>query len=73
MKDAVARALRNLGQDGRLAEGTLVEAPARGEKSILKKWWFWTGVGAVVAAGVATAIVVSQSDGGDTLEITVLP
>jgi tetratricopeptide (TPR) repeat protein len=27
-----------------------------------KTWWFWTGVGAVVAAGVVTAIVWPRSD-----------
>jgi hypothetical protein len=27
---------------------------------ITKRWWFWTGIGAVVAAGVVTAIVLSS-------------
>jgi hypothetical protein len=28
----------------------------------LRKWWFWTGVGAVVAAGaIVTAIALSSS------------
>jgi len=40
-------------------------APAPGEAgsgSILRKWWFWTGVGAVVAAGaIVTAIALSSS------------
>ena len=24
------------------------------------RWWFWTGIGAVVAAGVVTGVVVSR-------------
>jgi tetratricopeptide (TPR) repeat protein len=35
------------------------EEPNR--KPVLKTWWFWTGVGAVVAAGAVTAIVLSTS------------
>jgi hypothetical protein len=27
---------------------------------VWKRWWFWTGVGAVVAAGVVTAVVISK-------------
>ena len=29
------------------------------ETPVYKKWWFWTGVGLVIAGGVATAIVVT--------------
>lgn len=32
------------------------EAPARDDR-IHKKWWFWTGLGALVAGGVAVGIV----------------
>jgi tetratricopeptide (TPR) repeat protein len=41
---------------------TLVAAPplATAErKPVYKRWWFWTGVGAVVAGGVVAAIVLS--------------
>jgi hypothetical protein len=27
---------------------------------VYKRWWFWTGLGAVVAAGVVTAVVLSS-------------
>jgi hypothetical protein len=29
-------------------------------KPIYKRWWFWTGIGAVVAGGVVTAVVLSS-------------
>jgi len=35
------------------------EEPNR--KPVLKRWWFWTGVGAVVAAGAVTAVVLATS------------
>jgi hypothetical protein len=31
-----------------------------GARPITKQWWFWTGIGAVVVAGVVTAIVLSS-------------
>jgi len=31
-----------------------------GSRPITKQWWFWTGIGAVVVAGVVTAIVLSS-------------
>jgi hypothetical protein len=35
--------------------------PDEGEsRPITKQWWFWTGIGAVVVAGVVTAIVLSS-------------
>jgi hypothetical protein len=35
-------------------------APARGEPApVTHKWWFWTGLGALVAGGVITAIALS--------------
>jgi hypothetical protein len=27
-----------------------------------RRWWFWTGAGALVAAGVVTALVLRQGD-----------
>ncbi|MCO4760451.1 MAG: PEGA domain-containing protein [Myxococcales bacterium] len=30
------------------------------DKSIVKTWWFWTALGAVVAGGVATAVILSN-------------
>jgi tetratricopeptide (TPR) repeat protein len=40
---------------------TLVASPpaAPERKPVYKRWWFWTGVGAVVAGGVVAAIVLS--------------
>lgn len=34
--------------------------PGEAERPVYKKWWFWTGIGAVVAGGVATAIVLGN-------------
>ena len=39
-------------------------APASEDDSVLSRWWFWAGVGAVVAGGVATAIVLSGGSAG---------
>lgn len=36
------------------------------ETPITKKWWFWTGVGVVVAGAVATVIVLTTERGPDT-------
>lgn len=33
-------------------------------KPIYKKWWFWGGIGAVVATGVIIAVVASSDSGG---------
>jgi len=36
-------------------------SPAAGESPpVYKRWWFWTGLGAVVAAGIVTAVVLSS-------------
>jgi hypothetical protein len=42
--------------------GTLVAqpAPSQGEAPIYKKWWFWTGIGAVVVTTVVVAVVLSS-------------
>ena len=38
------------------------EAPPPAEsRPIYKRWWFWTGAGALVAAGVVTAILIARS------------
>lgn len=37
-----------------------VDLEMRSTPGILGKWWFWTGIGAVVLGGVATAIVVTR-------------
>lgn len=39
-------------------------APAAESPAFYTRWWFWTGVGAVVVAGVATAL--AMSGGGTT-------
>jgi tetratricopeptide (TPR) repeat protein len=43
------------------------EAPARDDR-IHKKWWFWTGIGAIVAGGVVAGVLIArgnQSGGGE--------
>jgi len=37
-------------------------ARARLALRLLETWWFWTSVGAVIAAGVVAGVVVSQPD-----------
>ena len=38
--------------------------PAAASHPVYERWWFWTGVGAVVVAGVVTAIVLTRHSGG---------
>ncbi len=37
-----------------------VELEMKSTPGILSKWWFWTGIGVVIAGGVATAIVLTH-------------
>ena len=32
-------------------------------QGLTQKWWFWTGIGALVLGGVATAVALSRSGG----------
>jgi hypothetical protein len=42
------------------AAGAIRAAPASAEGApVTRKWWFWTGIGALVAGGVITAIALS--------------
>jgi hypothetical protein len=43
-------------------------APVRSER-VFKKWWFWVGVGAVVAGGVAASVMAAKRN--DSTEPTV--
>ncbi|MEM1025885.1 MAG: hypothetical protein AAGD10_18190 [Myxococcota bacterium] len=45
-------------------------ARAKGSRSVFKKWWFWSTVGAAAAGGVATAVVLSQG-GSDDIDFVV--
>jgi hypothetical protein len=37
------------------------QAPPPAEsRPIFKRWWFWTGAGAIVAAGVVAAILIAR-------------
>jgi hypothetical protein len=45
--------------------------PAADESpSVLSRWWFWTGVAAVVATGVGSAVILSRGTGSSTPEST---
>lgn len=44
------------------------EPPEDSGGSVLGQWWFWTVVGAVIVAGVATGVVLGTRDGGGTQE-----
>jgi hypothetical protein len=43
---------------------------AQPENSIFSRWWFWTAVGAVVAGGVMTALLLSRGGGGTKVSCT---
>jgi len=47
------------------ASGTLVAQPGPPQEDVpvYKKWWFWTGVGAVVVAGVVTTVLIVNGSG----------
>ena len=48
---------------GNTASGTLIAQPGPREEEtpVYKKWWFWTGIGAVVAGGVAVAYFATRT------------
>ena len=43
---------------------SLPPEPAKTGHPVYERWWFWTGVGAVVIAGAVTAIVLTRHSGG---------
>jgi hypothetical protein len=57
---------------GTTTSATLVsQPPPPGEDApIYTKWWFWTGIGVVVAGTVVAAILISQSGGTTRPECT---
>lgn len=64
---ALDRAGRVLAAEGTAASPLqLAVSAGLEEKPIYAKWWFWGGVGAVVAAGVAAGVALSNDGGGPT-------
>jgi hypothetical protein len=53
------RKAREEGQK-RIVTKPIVEPTA---KPVYKKWWFWTGLGAVAAAGGTTAYILTREKG----------
>lgn len=49
------------GSPSAVAASTGQEPRDTGERRVVSRWWFWTGVAAVVAAGVLTGVLVSRS------------
>lgn len=43
-----------------------LEIPLASEGSVLGKWWFWTGIGVVVAGGIGTYFVVTSERSPDS-------
>ena len=52
----------------KLIGASVVKVPktvnASNKGSIIKKWWFWTAIGAVVAGGVTAAVILSTNHNG---------
>jgi tetratricopeptide (TPR) repeat protein len=44
------------------------EGDEHGSRNVLQRWWFWTAVGALIAGGVATAVLVDSRAGTRPLE-----
>jgi hypothetical protein len=42
-----------------LTQTPLLSNEAHDESSVFSRWWFWTGVGAMVAGGIVTAILLT--------------
>jgi hypothetical protein len=47
-------------------------SPTETGSPFYKTWWFWTGVGVVVAAGVVTAVALSSGKGGSNVPASAL-
>jgi hypothetical protein len=62
--EAAGRAVAALGQDGALRSTASTRATSSDAEgvSIVRRWWFWTAVGAVLAGGVAVGIALSGGE-----------
>ena len=56
--------VRNDAETGSPSAGTSPSGAERGDEPVYKRWWFWTAIGVVAAAGVASAVLISRG-GGD--------
>ncbi len=45
-------------------EPLMIEAAERAATPLYKRWWFWTGIGAVVAGSVVTTVLLLYDDSG---------
>jgi tetratricopeptide (TPR) repeat protein len=45
-------------------------APTTEAKPFYTRWWFWTGIGAVLVAGAATTVILMSSKGGTDIPST---
>jgi len=43
-----------------MLSATSTAPKSAGQAPVYKRWWFWTAIGAVVAGGVVTAVVLSS-------------
>jgi tetratricopeptide (TPR) repeat protein len=67
--DPLAKALPAAAQAGAanatsLTDNSLSSAPVNRGQPVYAKWWFWTGVGAVVIAGSVTAFALARHSAG---------
>jgi hypothetical protein len=61
--DATMRSAQTNPSSGTLTSASAPPEPDRTTSPFYKKWWFWTGVGAVVVAGTVTAFLVAHGSG----------
>jgi tetratricopeptide (TPR) repeat protein len=69
-KDAVERLISDLEEQKAKGEGEkfVRRKPKQESKPVYKKWWFWTGVGAVIVGG--SVGIYAASSGGSTPPMT---
>lgn len=65
-REAVERLIEDLEDQKARGEGEkfVRKKPRQEEKPIYKKWWFWTGVGAVVVGGSIGVYAATRSEAG---------
>jgi hypothetical protein len=61
-RDAAGNAVARVGSPERPLLVTVEGVAVRAQSSVLRKWWLWTIIGAVVVGGVTAGVVASTVD-----------